>query len=53
VLGSTAAALAVFALVVPAYIHRMRVEERELVSRLGEPYERYLRITRRLVPFIY
>ncbi len=33
--------------------YRVAVEERALVDALGQPYEDYMRQTRRLIPFIY
>jgi len=52
-LGSGWGALAIAALVLPAYAHRISVEEHALVAGLGEPYERYRQRTRRLIPFVY
>jgi protein-S-isoprenylcysteine O-methyltransferase Ste14 len=36
-----------------AYSHRIRAEERMLVERFGEAYQRYRECTWRLVPFVY
>jgi protein-S-isoprenylcysteine O-methyltransferase Ste14 len=35
------------------YLYRIRVEESALTSSLGEPYAKYARSTRRLVPFVW
>ena len=37
---------------VAGYAYRIQVEERVLASRLGEPYVRYMRRTKRLIPFL-
>lgn len=46
--------LAFLGLVPPlaGYAYRIRVEESALVRGLGEPYESYMRRTKRLVPFL-
>ena len=36
-----------------AFVRRMNVEENALRGALGEPYERYMRRTKRLLPGIY
>jgi protein-S-isoprenylcysteine O-methyltransferase Ste14 len=35
-----------------AYIYRVRVEEQALLASLGQPYEEYMRRTKRFVPFV-
>lgn len=35
------------------YARRILVEERALVATIGEPYERYMRRTKRLIPYVY
>lgn len=35
------------------YAYRVRVEERALVSVLGDPYRRYMTRTKRFVPFLF
>jgi protein-S-isoprenylcysteine O-methyltransferase len=52
-LGSwaSAALLAVASLAI--YSYRITVEERTLVTVLGEPYRQFMRTRRRLIPFIY
>ncbi|HEY7021685.1 MAG TPA: isoprenylcysteine carboxylmethyltransferase family protein [Ktedonobacterales bacterium] len=35
-----------------AFIYRIRVEERVLQERLGQPYQEYMRRTKRLIPFV-
>jgi protein-S-isoprenylcysteine O-methyltransferase Ste14 len=44
--------VACFVLALPGFAYRIRVEERALVSALGEPYRDYMRRTKRLVPFV-
>lgn len=54
--AAVAAGLLVVALVtvlaIPAYLHRIRVEERTLNAELGEPYRAYASRTRRLIPLV-
>lgn len=52
-LGNWAGLLALLACVGMAYAYRMSVEESALVAALGEPYQRYMRRTRRLVPLLF
>jgi protein-S-isoprenylcysteine O-methyltransferase Ste14 len=47
------AILVVLVPIFAAFIRRMNVEEEALARALGERYERYMKRTRRLVPFIY
>jgi protein-S-isoprenylcysteine O-methyltransferase Ste14 len=35
------------------YGYRISVEERALLTTIGEPYERFMRDRKRLIPFIY
>lgn len=44
--------LACFALALPGFGYRISVEERALVTALGQPYLDYMRKTKRLVPFV-
>jgi protein-S-isoprenylcysteine O-methyltransferase Ste14 len=53
VFHSAIGAALVAAVAVPAYLYRMSVEERRLAQELGEPYEAYMRRTKRLLPFVY
>ena len=50
-LGSSAGLLAVATFV--GYNYRMRVEEGALLAAIGEPYRRFMRTRKRLIPFIY
>lgn len=52
-LASEAGALLVVALVVPAYMYRIHIEERTLVAGLGEAYRAYRAHTWRLIPFVF
>ena len=45
-------ALLGLAIVATGYAYRIRVEESVLASQLGEPYRRYMRHTKRLIPFL-
>jgi protein-S-isoprenylcysteine O-methyltransferase len=51
-LGSVCGLLALVALVVPAYLWRIKVEEKALTRKLGKSYEDYKRTTNALIPFI-
>jgi protein-S-isoprenylcysteine O-methyltransferase Ste14 len=53
VLGNWASLLAVVVPITAAFLYRIGVEERALREGLGEEYARYMRRTRRLVPFLY
>jgi len=52
-LGNWAGLLALLAFVGIAYAYRISVEESVLAATLGEPYQRYMSRTRRLVPFLF
>ncbi len=52
-LGNWAGLLALLACVGIAYAYRIAVEESVLAVTLGEPYQQYMRRTRRLVPFLF
>lgn len=52
-LGSWLSTLLLVAASVAAYVYRMNVEERALLATIGEPYERFMRARKRLVPFVY
>jgi len=52
-LGSWASALLLIAASVAVYSHRIAVEERALLAAIGEPYERFMRTRKRLIPFLY
>ena len=49
---TNALAFAGFFLPLAGYAYRIRVEERALASELGEPYRRYMRRTKRLIPLV-
>lgn len=44
--------LACFVIALPGFAYRIKVEERLLMEVLGEPYEAYMRRSKRLVPFL-
>jgi len=44
--------LACFALALPGFLYRIRVEEGALLDALGQPYRDYMGRTKRLVPFV-
>jgi protein-S-isoprenylcysteine O-methyltransferase Ste14 len=50
---SWASALALLALVVPAFLNRIHIEEMALAEAFGEEYAKYSRTTKRLIPGIY
>lgn len=52
-MGSWASALILAAASVAAYSYRIAVEERALLAAIGEPYERFMRTRKRLIPFLY
>lgn len=52
-LGNWAGLLALLACVGIGYAYRISVEETVLAATLGEPYQGYMRRTRRLVPFLF
>ncbi len=51
-LGNWAGLLALMVCMAIAYSYRIRVEERALITALGEPYRKYLRRTRCIIPFL-
>jgi len=52
-LGNWAGILVLLACVGIAYAYRISVEESVLAATLGEPYQGYMRRTRRLIPFLF
>jgi protein-S-isoprenylcysteine O-methyltransferase Ste14 len=52
-LGNWAGLIALLGCMVVAYGYRIPIEESALVDALGEPYKKYIRRTRRLIPFVY
>lgn len=52
-MGSWGSALVLALVSLAAYSYRIHVEERALVSTLGEPYREFMRGRKRLIPFIY
>lgn len=54
VLANWLSAVVIPALMVLAYVYRIRIEERTLREQLGEPYENYLKRTPyRLIPYVW
>ena len=51
-LGNWVGLFALLSCMGPAYAYRISVEEAALTTALGEPYEQYVRRTRRLIPFL-
>lgn len=51
-LGSWLSTLIAFASAAAVYVYRVRVEERALVSTLGEPYRAFMKSRKRFIPFI-
>jgi protein-S-isoprenylcysteine O-methyltransferase Ste14 len=52
-LGSWASAILLAVASFAIYAYRIAVEERVLLTALGEPYRDFMRTRRRLIPFIY
>jgi len=52
-LGSWASALLLIVVSVPTYSYRIKVEERALLSAIGEPYRQFLLTRKRLIPYVY
>ncbi len=52
-LGSWASAALLAVASFAVYSYRMAVEERALVAAVGEPYQRFMRTRKRLIPFVY
>ncbi|MFI5250703.1 MAG: methyltransferase family protein [Gemmatimonadales bacterium] len=52
-LGSWASVLLLAVASFVVYGYRIRVEERALVTAIGEPYREFMRTRRRLIPFVY
>jgi protein-S-isoprenylcysteine O-methyltransferase Ste14 len=51
-MGAWASMAVMLIVVAPAYGYRIHVEERAMLAAFGEPYQRYMRNTRRLLPGI-
>ena len=52
-LGSWASALVLAVVLFAVYRYRMGVEERTLLTVIGEPYRRFMATRKRLIPFVY
>jgi len=52
-LGSWGSATLLVLVTFAAYTYRMAVEERALLEAVGEPYERFMRTRKRMIPFVY
>lgn len=52
-LGSWGSALVLAAASFAIYAYRIAVEERALAAAVGEPYRRFMRGRKRLIPFVY
>jgi protein-S-isoprenylcysteine O-methyltransferase Ste14 len=52
-LGSWASAALLVVSSVAVYCYRMVVEERALLSAVGQPYREFLRTRKRLIPYVY
>src|SRR6202171_4177905 len=46
------ASLAALIVVIAGYAYRIRIEESALANELGQPYQDYMRRTKRLIPFL-
>ena len=52
-LGNWAGLIALLGCMIVAYSYRIPIEESALLAALGEPYEKYIRRTYRLIPYIF
>ena len=52
-LGNWASLAALLVCLGIGYVYRISVEEAALIAALGEPYQRYMRRTARLIPFVF
>lgn len=52
-IGNWLAVLIIPVILIPSYIHRIRIEEQFLISKFGIHYTDYMKSTKRLIPFIY
>jgi protein-S-isoprenylcysteine O-methyltransferase Ste14 len=52
-LGSWGSAVLLALVSFAVYSYRMSVEERAMLAAIGEPYERFMRKRKRLIPFVY
>jgi protein-S-isoprenylcysteine O-methyltransferase Ste14 len=52
-LGNWVGALASFAVLLAAVVHRLRIEERALIADLGDTYRVFAKHRARLVPFLW
>jgi protein-S-isoprenylcysteine O-methyltransferase Ste14 len=52
-LGSWGSAVLLAVVSFAVYTYRIAVEERALLAAIGEPYSRFMRTRKRLIPFLY
>ena len=52
-LGSWVSALVLAVASFAVYVYRIRVEERTLLTVIGEPYRRFMSTRKRMIPFVY
>lgn len=52
-LGSWASALLLAVASLAVYVYRISVEERTLLTVIGEPYRQFMTTRKRLIPFVY
>ena len=52
-MGSWLSLVLIMGMIGAAFLHRVRIEEEALLSKLGDEYRAYSRQTRRLIPFVY
>jgi protein-S-isoprenylcysteine O-methyltransferase Ste14 len=52
-MGNWLSLLVVMLPVFAVFVYRMNVEERALISGLGDSYRAYITRTKRLIPFVY
>jgi protein-S-isoprenylcysteine O-methyltransferase Ste14 len=52
-LGNWLSLVVLFFTALAAYTHRSRIEEKALLTSLGDPYRRFMSSRKRFIPFIY
>lgn len=52
-IGNALGLLVLMVIIAGTYWYRVTVEERALAATLGDPYRRYMRRTKRFVPFVF
>jgi protein-S-isoprenylcysteine O-methyltransferase Ste14 len=40
-------------LLIPCFLYRIRIEEEMLVERLGAEYQAYMKVSKKMIPYLY